>query len=131
MPILHTINEQLGIVLSSWVGQISDSELLPSYQQLYENELWKPGFHEIVDLRDADMSSVSSEGLDRLASMVKRYTIGKCDEFKTAVVAPDDLHFGIARIYEVHSSESPEIVMVFRDLNRAFEWLGIENTLLE
>lgn len=131
MPILHTINEQLGIVLSSWVGQISDSELLPSYQQLYENELWKPGFHEIVDLRDADMSSVSSEGLDRLASMVKRYTIGKCDEFKTAVVSPDDLHFGIARIYEVHSSESPEIVMVFRDLNRAFEWLGIENTLLE
>jgi hypothetical protein len=131
VPILHTINEELGVVLSSLVGAISDSDLLPSYKQLYENEKWKPGFHEIVDLRNAQMNGVTSEGLRQLSSLVESYTNGKCESFKTAVIAPEDLPFGLARIYAAISSETPERVMVFRDLNKAFEWLGIEDSLLK
>ena len=130
MPILHTINEELGVVLSSWVGDISDSDLLPSYNQLYQNENWKPGFDEIVDLRNADLSDVTSEGLERLSSTVKHITAGKCEVFKTAVIAPDDLPFGLARVYEAVSVDTPERVRVFRDLKRAFEWLEIEDPLL-
>jgi len=77
------------------------------------------------------MSSVSSESLTDLASMVEGYTKGKCQEFKTAVIAPEDLPFGISRIYEAHSYDSPETVKVLRDLNKAFEWLGIDDQLLQ
>ena len=131
MPILHTINEKIGVVVSSWVGKISGSEILPSYKQLYESDLWKPGLNEIVDLRDADMSSVSSEILSDLAAMVEGYTKGKCQGFKTAVIAPEDLPFGISRIYEAHSYDSPENAKVFRDLNKAFEWLGVDDQLIQ
>lgn len=131
MPILHTINQELGIVLSSIVGAISDSDLLSSYEELYENERWQPGFHEVVDLRDAQMERVTSEGLQQLSSLVSRYTNVKTEGFKTAIIAPEDLPFGLARVYEAVSKETPESVMVFRDLNNAFEWLGLENTLLK
>ena len=131
MPILHTINKELGVVLSSLAGDISDADLLSSYKELYESECWQPGFHEIVDLRNAQMGGVTSDGLRRVSSMVESFTKGKCEEFKTAFIAPDDLPFGIARMYEVLSSETPENVMVFRDLNKAFKWLEIEDPLLE
>lgn len=130
MPILHTINEELGVVLSSWVGDISDSDLLPSYKQLYQNENWKPGFNEIVDLRNAELSDVTNKGLERLAIFVKQVTVGKCEVFKTAVIAPDDLPFGLARVYEAVSVDTLESVRVFRDLKLAFEWLEIEDPLL-
>ena len=131
MPILHTINEELGVVLSSWVGDISDSDLLLSYEQLYQNENWKPGFNEIVDLRNAELSDVTSEGLEQLSITVKQITAGKCEVFKTAVIAPDDLPFGLARVYEAVSADTPERVMVFRDLKHAFVWLDIEYSLLK
>ena len=131
MTILHTINEEHGIVLSSLVGAIADADLLPSYKQLYENKRWKPGFHEIVDLRDAQMDGVTGEGLRRLSSLVEGYIAGKCDGFKTAVIAPEDLPYGLARLYEAVSEESPENVMVFRDLNQALEWIGVDDSILE
>jgi len=129
MPILHTINRDLKLVMSSWVGDISDSDLLPSYRKLYDDASWQPGFSEIVDLRDAELSSVTSEALRRLASMVDGYTRGKCEQFKTAVIAPSNLPFGIARMYEVYADTSPEDVKVFRDLKPAFEWIGISEYL--
>ena len=71
MTILHTINEERGIVLSSFLGAISDADLLPAYKQLYENKRWKPGFHEIVDFRNAQMEGVTGEGLHRLVGRVE------------------------------------------------------------
>ena len=126
MPILHSINEELGLVISSWVGEISDADLLPSYKKLYENKIWKPGFNEIVDVRNAQVKSVTSKGLLQLSDLVKSYVKEKGIEFKTAIIAPEDLQFGLSRVYEAISHESPEKIMVFRDLNDAFDWLDID-----
>ena len=98
MPIFHEINKKSGVVVSSWVGEIHDLEVLPSYKQLYENSLWRPGFHELVDLRNVDINAVSSETIRKLSSVVEKYTKGKCHGFKTAVVANNDIPFGLARM---------------------------------
>ena len=129
MAILHTINQEHGVVLSTWVGVISDSDLLQSYKQLYEDERWKPGFHEIVDAREAQVSDVTSTGLRRLSSMVEGYVAGV--GFRTAIVASKDLHFGLARLYEAVSDASPETVMVFREMDEAIEWIGVDDSSFE
>lgn len=129
MPILHTINEEYELVVSLWVGEISDSDLLPSYKKLYENGKWRPGFAEIVDLRNAQMIGITGEGVRQLASLIQHHTTGKCEDFKTAVIAPKEIPLGMARIYKVHSDESLESVQVFRDLNRAFKWLGVADSM--
>ena len=61
-----------------------------------------------MDLRDAQMEGVTSEGLQQLSSLVSRYTNVKPGGFNTAVIAPEDLPFGLARVYEVVSKETPE-----------------------
>jgi len=131
MGISFKIFEEYGFFLSSWVGSISDSDLLSSYKQLFENEKFKPGFHEIVDMRNAEMDRVTSDGMGRLASMVERNLSGKCEGFKTAVIAPENLPFGLSRVYEAVSSQSPEDVMVFRELNSALKWIGVDESALK
>ena len=126
MPISHQINEDLNVVISNLEGKITDSELLHSYKNLYENPSWKPGFSEIVDMRKADMSNVSPTGLKKLSDLVTSYTINAKIQFKTAIIAPDDLPFGLGRLYEAYSDESPESTSVFREIDKAFEWLGLD-----
>jgi len=82
-------------------------------------------------VRNAQLDDVTSDGLHCLSLLVKDYLTGKCEEFKTAVIAPDDLSFGIARIYEAISFNSPESVMVFREKNEALKWIGVDGSTLE
>ena len=50
--------------------------------------------------------------------------------FKTAVVAADDLPFGLARLYGMVSDQSSEMVHVFRSPVPALEWLGVPSQVL-
>ncbi len=131
MPISFTFYEEHKLFLSKWEGAISDSELLTSYKQLLSNDKYKPGFHEISDTINANVTGVTSEGINRLFTMVERHLSGKCEGFKTAIIAPKDLEFGMGRIYEAVSSESFENVMVFRSTDDALKWLSIEGFSIE
>jgi len=46
-------------------------------------------------------------------------------DFKTAIVAPEDLSYGLSKLYESYSEHSPETIMVFREAKDALEWLGV------
>jgi hypothetical protein len=130
MAILFTLNESHGLFISSWLGTISDADLIPAYERLFATEGWKPGFNEIADVREADMAGVTSKGMRQLAMMVESYLRGRCEGFKTAVVAHEDLPFGMARIYAALSDQSPESVRVFRDLKAALEWIGVDESVM-
>ena len=131
MSISFTVFAEDGFFVSSWVGRVTDSDLLSSYKQLLESEEFRPGFHEIADVRNAQMPSVTSGGLRQLVSMVETYLAGKCDGFKTAVIAPETLPFGLARQYAVFSDKSPENVMVFKEPKEALKWIGAPDSILD
>ena len=126
MSISFKIYEDQRFFLSTWVGPISDSDLISSYKKLLEDKKFKPGFHELADARKAGLSGITGEGFHRLSSMVESHLAGKCKEFKTAIIAPTDFHFGMSRMYQIISDEKIENVMVFREPSEAIKWLGIE-----
>ena len=130
MPVSFTIASDHGVILSSWVGVLSDAELITAYEGLLSNEAFEPGLHEVVDVRDAQMDAVTSEGLRRLAAMVAHHLAGRCERFKTAVIASSGLQYGLGRQYGVYSDESPEHTAVFRDPAGAFAWVGADESLL-
>ena len=86
--------------------------------------------NELLDTRTADMTGVSADALRKLAAMVESRLAELVIEFKTAVIASDDLPFGLARLYEMVSDESPEAVHVFRAVPPALEWLNVPSHLL-
>ena len=129
MPITHSILVQRRLVVTRLSGDIRDEEMLEAYRQLYSDPRWSPGFHEIADFRTANMRQVSNEAVARVGQLSER--MAKGIPFKTAVIAPTDLPFGLARMYEALAAESPEEVTVFRDEASALAWLELGPDLLE
>ena len=125
MPIKFSIDRENQVLRSIFVGEISDSDQLQAYKALFAGEDWVPGYPEIVDLTRADMSKTTSHGLKEVsiicAKAFSRHGITFCP---TAVVAPEDLQFGIARMYSGLTGESPESVKVFRNELEALDWIN-------
>ena len=129
MPITFSINHENGYSIAKFKGRISDDELLNAYKSFYTGEDWRPGLNELVDFSDADLKEITIEGIRNLAKLAENvFKAHNIISVKTAVYAPKDFSFGLSRMYEAISFESPENVNVFRDILEAEMWLKKENT---
>lgn len=125
-PLRHRVHPDLGVVVTTWTGVASDAEMQASHAVLYASEAWRPGMHELVDLRAADLSGITQDGMRGLARIVERAMGGNGGAFRTAVVVSGDLEFGMARLYGGHQGEEVGSVRVFRCGGEALDWLGLE-----
>lgn len=129
MSITHHFYEEYRVVVVSWQGSVTDDELLPCYKDAYTNPNWQPGLSEIADLRNADLSLVTFDGLRNFASEIEPFYQGV--SHNTAVISAGDLSYGLARFYEMMRIESTENLRVFSELATAIAWLGIDKAFLE
>lgn len=124
MPIEFRAFKRENYYSSIWSGKVTDSEAIKIFKKFYSSPEWLPSMHELADLSQFDFSGISSKGLINMAKanqiMLEERNV---TNIKTAVYSPRDLQFGMARVYEVWSEESPEYVKVFRDFNEAKSWL--------
>ncbi len=123
MPILHAIDTEKSIVISTWVGEISDADLVESYRKHFENEKWEPGFSSIVDLRTAALNSITDEGLFALFKLVRSYTEGECDGFTSVIIAPDDLARELTAKFDSFSNDGFHTIEIFEDIQEAYKFL--------
>jgi hypothetical protein len=107
---------------SKFEGTITDSIMLEDFRAFFASSDWVPEHNELADLSEADLSNVTPDGIKGLASFIKLTFQSKGISPKVAVFAPNDLPFGLARMYSV-PAEDFETHMVFRDLNEAKLWL--------
>ncbi|MCG8688125.1 MAG: hypothetical protein MI892_24835, partial [Desulfobacterales bacterium] len=61
---------------------------------------------------------------------VENYTKDKCEGFESVVIAPQDLVYGLARVYEALAPLT-EKVLVFRDVNTALKHISIRGGLFQ
>lgn len=77
------------------------------------------------DVSQADLENISAEDVQQIGS-VPRKSLEPRKGGKTAIVAPDDLAFGLSRMYQNTSLSEPLPfeTQVFRDLETARNWLA-------
>ncbi|UCG50668.1 MAG: STAS/SEC14 domain-containing protein, partial [Candidatus Latescibacterota bacterium] len=112
------------------VGAVTDDEFLSFYKALYEDTRIDKSFNLLVDLRQAQSYVRSAAALNEFAGFIRRQFEGTTGRPKVAVVAPDDVSFGLARMYEVFSDDVPWEFVVFRAADAALAWLGLSENLL-
>ena len=124
MPIVYAIEPDRNRVTLTYTGTITDRELFESFDRLYRDPAHRIGMDELSDLRLVHNVTVTSVGLHALADQTARNLDHARQTWRVAVVAPQDVVFGLARMYGLFREESPELVRVFRDLESAERWLG-------
>ena len=85
-------------------------------------EFFDRKFDQLWDLSGATEVQIEAEAIKELAR-ARSFEAGA----KRAVVAPSDLAFGMARMFQLLHDEAPEDVRVFRAEADARRWLGLED----
>jgi hypothetical protein len=133
MPITHKIDHGRRLVWANGHGTLTDDEVFA-----YKRTVWSrtdvAGYDELFDVTSVEHIALPSTArvreLAELAAAMDRGTSAS----KLAVVAPDDLAFGLARMYEIYrglAAGSVRQVGIFRSLSEALTFLGMETDLCE
>ena len=78
----------------------------------------EPGMVELMDVREIAKTDITPNGVRHLAVMDDS-DMEILGDFKLAIVASQDLAFGMARMFEALTGDSPPNVSVFRDMDSA------------
>ena len=130
MPITYQLKPDERLVILVHVGAVTNDEFLSFYKALFEDDQFDKSFNLLVDLRQAESSVRSAETLNEFADFIRRQYVSTTARPKVAVVAPEDISFGLARMYEVFSGDVPWEFAVFRAAAAALAWLGLFENLM-
>jgi hypothetical protein len=125
MPVHHYLVSIVSLAVFVHDGAVTDEELLASYETLYNDPEVDVSFNQLVDLRRADSSRRSAAALRQLVDIVRSKLSCLATQPRIAVVAPGDLSFGLARMFEAFSQTMSTEIMVFRTVDEALTWLRI------
>jgi hypothetical protein len=104
------------------------------YQELLAPDDVSTDLPELVDLRSAVRFAPTARAFSLIGDLVAR--IYKANgprpaiKPRCAVLAPFDLAYGIARMYQLGTSSEAVDLQVFRDLRSALSWLEISDRAL-
>lgn len=121
MTISFRLDSQLSFVISEGSGTLTIQDLIGHAESLRSDPVLS-GHDELVDLSRVEKVEVTSEGLRQLASTVARLNPDR-KAYRVAVVAPDDVVYGMARMYEVFRDELAGTLQTFRTVDEARGWL--------
>ena len=126
MPIEYDIQPALGTVFLTYHGRVTDPELFVTYINLYTDPAYQPGYNELADCRRVTLFDVSTKAIRGTGEMAVLAAGAPPVPAKVAIVAGDDVVYGLGRLYQIVQEPTSELVEVFRDIVEARKWLGLE-----
>jgi hypothetical protein len=116
------IDEAKNIAYIALSGQLTERVILDAFDAAVTSEQYNKGIGRLWDFTNADLSSLKSDAIRRMA----QYSIGfppGINDVKVAFVAGRPLEFGLSRMFEAFSTEANTKIAVFRSVDAAEEWI--------
>jgi hypothetical protein len=120
MPAFYHIDRQLKIVFSTLEGIVTGEEALNHEEHLCHDPDFEPNFSQLFDCRHVTQVEVTGDFVHFIA-MKSPFS----SKARRAIVADKDFVYGLARMYQILKGDTQEI-RVFREMEEARRWLGIE-----
>ncbi len=98
------------------------SDFSAKITELTDNPNFIPGMPAIWDMRDADLGGMTKGDMLALGEQ-SRQLAHRRGNARVALVVPDDLGFGVARMLEVRGAAPHLDIAVFRAFGEAEEWI--------
>jgi hypothetical protein len=123
MPITYEIDQGGGVIIVTATGELTDQELVDLHNRLASDPAVKPDLAALFDLRAATDAGVTPEGVRQLAELP--FLLSR--DSRRAVVVHSDLGFGMARMYGLRRDTGDQAFEVFRNLDEARRWIGLDS----
>ncbi len=129
MPVEHQIDETNRLIVTTWTGRLTDGEMIQVYQDYLNNIKTLPRYipyNEIADFSKTSDVRLTVDGIKKMGEIAS--TADREDvKTKLAIIVNSNLAFGLARMYQVYRSFSPNAnkeTRVFKKEGDALEWIN-------
>ena len=120
MPASYRIDTTLGLVQSVAAGRLTEEDLRLHQRGLASDPAFRPDLAQLWDASAVERVELTNRCIRELAS-ANPFGRGA----RRAIAAPNDLAFGIARMFEMLRAETEDEVHVFRSMAEARAWLEL------
>lgn len=122
MPTKLSIDTKGRIVYSSYYGDMTTTDLTQHIAAIRKHADFNPDFDELIDASGVTSFDVPSDDVRELASHDSPFHA----HAKRVLVAPQDLVFGLGRMFQTFGSEQRPHFIVVRTLDEGYRRLGRE-----
>jgi len=124
MSVHTTINKEQNLVLHTITEYMDMSLLVETISTTLKNPQYQAGMDALWHFHDIKKMNLSSEELMFVAEFATKNIDTSGKHYRLALVAEEDLAYGLSRVYEAWSSERPVTINNFRELDDAMKWIG-------
>ena len=124
MPVHYSISSSTSVVYVKVVNDLCYPDLIEHINQLSEDERYHAPMKNIFDYRLCINNQLT-------ISEARQYAIKKISlshvflNEMCAIIAPQDINYGLGRFQEIMTSSSNFLTCVFRSLGEGLSWLGV------
>ena len=131
MPLAYRLDHEARVIVTAGYGTLTDDEVF-GYQRELGSLEEAIGYDELVDMTHVTHIALPSTARvgDLAAVAAGMDAVRRSSKF--AIVAPDDLAFGLGRMFQTRRElerDSTTEVGVFRTMEEALAFLGIDRPL--
>jgi hypothetical protein len=119
MPAAYEIDPRRRLVLSRGWGVLTDEDLMAHYERLRADPAFDPTYGQLADLRDVERVATAGVTIEVVAR-IRVFAPG----VRRAVIASDDVAFGMARMFASFAEPQDQQIEVFRDARAAEDWVS-------
>ena len=126
MPCCSKIYKERRLVVTTASGKFTFAEGVANEDRLYADPDFDPSFDHLIDGRHVTKAEISATELSSLARR-SRFS----PKARQALVVTSTVLYGLARMFQAYMevSRSSESIAVFKELEKAKEWLGVTGEL--
>jgi hypothetical protein len=112
-----------GGIMATGDGVVTGAEIIEVNDAIYESpEKTRKIVYQICDFTNISGASISNFEIEQLAIQDKKASEINPNMF-FAIVAREDYSYGLARMWEAFSHDSPFETMIFRNVDDARQWI--------
>jgi len=122
MPITSKMFPHENLTIFTGEGKISFSEASETIRSFSKSINPGPTKNVLWDLRKSSVASLTASQVTYLADL-SNIDSEQRSGGKTAIVASQDINFGIAKEFEGQTMHLSREFVVFRDIDKAYKWI--------
>jgi hypothetical protein len=121
MAITSHIDQALGLITSVISGSLTNDDISSYLRDLWSDPVTAT-LNTLCIIQPGTILQVTRAGLQGAGVLNDSRNIDR-RVHRVAIVAPDDVAYGLARMYEAYQADSPSQTRVFRAEAEALAWL--------
>ncbi len=130
MPVETVIDVKKNLVVHVITESFRMADIEPTWKAMLADPQFRPGMNVLWDFRKGTSAiEFSTSDIQNIVSMTAGHIKQRGAQYKLALLATQDLFFGLSKMFAAYGDEIPIEICVFRSMEEALDWLDADSSL--